>query len=479
MHSAPCLTSWNLIVAHLLPECTLAPDTREFQNVLYDSNPCLEVRYPGLLFITRREAEQLRRVLCSIVLGSIIGYERRSPDRPAGIRTMSVTALGACTFTLASMFAFVSGPMAWDASRISASIPSGVGFLGAGVVWKGFVKSATGDEDTHQVHGLTTAASIWLSAAVGVAAGGGMYFVATFSTLTIVLMLRFGPRNSDRPHDEHGNAPDRDNTDNTGAEANGRARDGDGAHDGDGGDTGEVGLGEIGLAPLVRRGSSGGADDSAEREALLPHGRMLSSSEQLATGTSLTFGSASWAPVGGLAPRQGGGGGAGGGGGGGVRDGGESEAEPGTPSLRGLRGGAPAAVGPEHQRMTRALLEAHAAAGADTGAGVGSPFSGLTQQHGGGGGGGGGGGDTDIEAGGAPPREWRRDDAAGERTPAPRSSTDRAPPPLPPRSPGASTDMSGGARRRPAAVAHARQASTSSTNRKLPRKPSASLMSST
>ncbi|KAG1652615.1 hypothetical protein FOA52_009173, partial [Chlamydomonas sp. UWO 241] len=67
----------DLIVAHLLPECTLAPDTREFQNVLYDSNPCLEVRYPGLLFITRREAEQLRRVLCSIVLGSIIGYERR------------------------------------------------------------------------------------------------------------------------------------------------------------------------------------------------------------------------------------------------------------------------------------------------------------------------------------------------------------------------------------------------------------------
>eukprot|EP00955_Chlamydomonas_euryale_P072775 361512-Chlamydomonas_euryale.AAC.3 len=99
------------------------------QNPLYDSDPCLEVRYAPLLWLTRRECEHLRRVLLSLLLGSLIGYERRSPDRPAGIRTMSVTALGACTFTLASAHAFVTGPMAWDSSRISASIPSGCGFL--------------------------------------------------------------------------------------------------------------------------------------------------------------------------------------------------------------------------------------------------------------------------------------------------------------------------------------------------------------
>ena len=59
--------------------------------------------------------------------------------RPAGIRTMSLVSLGACLFTLTSMFSFMSGPMSWDASRVSAAIPSGVGFLGAGLIWKGSV----------------------------------------------------------------------------------------------------------------------------------------------------------------------------------------------------------------------------------------------------------------------------------------------------------------------------------------------------
>lgn len=90
-------------------------------------------------------------MIFAVVLGSIIGYERRGPDRPAGIRIMSVTSLGACTFTLAGTFAFLSGPMTWDASRISASIPSGVGFLGAGLIWKGFVKQNDGNPDQHQV----------------------------------------------------------------------------------------------------------------------------------------------------------------------------------------------------------------------------------------------------------------------------------------------------------------------------------------
>ena len=85
--------------------------------------------------------------------------------------------------------------MIWDSSRISAAIPSGVGFLGAGIIWKGLVskKSKTG-EQLHEVRGLTTAASVWLSAAVGLAIGGNLYAVGILTTLLTVVILRFGPR---------------------------------------------------------------------------------------------------------------------------------------------------------------------------------------------------------------------------------------------------------------------------------------------
>ncbi|GMH51278.1 hypothetical protein TL16_g00975 [Triparma laevis f. inornata] len=82
--------------------------------------------------------------------------------------------------------------MSWDASRVAAAIPSGVGFLGAGLIWKGSV--GTGDNEVHQVHGLTTAASVWLSAAVGVGAGGGLYFICVYAVALIIMVLRFGPR---------------------------------------------------------------------------------------------------------------------------------------------------------------------------------------------------------------------------------------------------------------------------------------------
>ena len=82
----------------------------------------------------------------AVLIGALIGYERRSVDRPAGIRTMSLASLGACTFTICSTFAFVDGPMEWDGSRVSAAIPSGVGFLGAGLIWKG-----AGGDGKHEV----------------------------------------------------------------------------------------------------------------------------------------------------------------------------------------------------------------------------------------------------------------------------------------------------------------------------------------
>lgn len=69
--------------------------------------------------------------------------------------------------------------MGWDSSRVTAAIPSGVGFLGAGLIWKGSV--AVDGQQVQQVHGLTTAASVWLSAAVGVGCGGALYFTTAYA----------------------------------------------------------------------------------------------------------------------------------------------------------------------------------------------------------------------------------------------------------------------------------------------------------
>ena len=122
--------------------------------------------------------------------------------RPAGIRTMSLVSLGSCLFTITSTFAFLDGPMAWDASRVSAAIPSGVGFLGAGLIFKKEQHNSDGSDPTPMVHGLTTAASLWLSAAVGIACGGELYFAASFGTATMMLLLRFGPRGDDSKNDD-------------------------------------------------------------------------------------------------------------------------------------------------------------------------------------------------------------------------------------------------------------------------------------
>ena len=127
-----------------------------------------------------------------MLLGGIIGYERKSADRPAGIRTMSLVSLGSCFFTISSMRAFESSTMAWDAARVSAAIPSGVGFLGACLIWKG--SQGNGPDEVPAVHGLTTAASVWLSASIGVNAGGRMYIVAFYTAALVVIVLRIGPQ---------------------------------------------------------------------------------------------------------------------------------------------------------------------------------------------------------------------------------------------------------------------------------------------
>ena len=164
-------------------------------NPSYRPDPCRWRRYGVLLGLNKWEADMCCRVIISILMGSIIGFERRRAARPAGIRTMAMVCLGACVFTIDSMFAFVDGTMGWDASRVSAAIPSGVGFLGAASIWKGTRPKADANaEQVPEVHGLTTATSVWISAAVGLLCGGGLYVPALFATVLSVVYLRFAPR---------------------------------------------------------------------------------------------------------------------------------------------------------------------------------------------------------------------------------------------------------------------------------------------
>jgi putative Mg2+ transporter-C (MgtC) family protein len=125
-------------------------------------------------------ADQLDLVLrltVGLVLGAIIGFERELHSQPAGFRTHSVVALGAAIFTVVSAFAF-TGP-ASDPTRIAAQIVSGIGFIGAGTIIQG----------RGQVRGLTTAASLWSVAGIGMAAGAALYGVALAGTVLMLVVL--------------------------------------------------------------------------------------------------------------------------------------------------------------------------------------------------------------------------------------------------------------------------------------------------
>ena len=127
-------------------------------------------------------AETLLRLLVAAVLGSLIGFERERLLWAAGIRTHMLVCVGACLFMIVSAYGFapVLGPnVVLDPSRVAAQVVSGIGFLGAGAIL------ARGEI----VKGLTTAASIWTVAAIGLAVGGGLYFAAGVSTAVILAIL--------------------------------------------------------------------------------------------------------------------------------------------------------------------------------------------------------------------------------------------------------------------------------------------------
>jgi len=119
------------------------------------------------------EWEQLARLLVAALLGGAIGAERELSDQPAGLRTHMLLTIGACLFTLVSAYGFGHTS---DPSRIAAQIVTGIGFLGGGAILR---HGAT-------VRGMTTAGSIWATAAIGVVIGTGRFVLAIGSTVLIL-----------------------------------------------------------------------------------------------------------------------------------------------------------------------------------------------------------------------------------------------------------------------------------------------------
>lgn len=137
-------------------------------------------------------AEELRltlRLVYAALMGAALGKERSFAKHSAGVRTMALVAMGASAFTVCSIYGFLQFPGRYDPSRMAANVASGVGFVGAGVI-----TTSAHRDSMNVVHGLTTAATIWLSAGVGVACGVGLFRVATTAALTTITILRLGRR---------------------------------------------------------------------------------------------------------------------------------------------------------------------------------------------------------------------------------------------------------------------------------------------
>lgn len=124
------------------------------------------------------------RLIVAVLLGGTVGVERELAGQPAGLRTHALVSLGAALFTIIGLGFFITptepGLPAGDVVRIVSAIATGIGFLGAGAIVRG----------GGTVQGLTTAASLWATAAIGLAVGSGFFLLATVSVALILLILR-------------------------------------------------------------------------------------------------------------------------------------------------------------------------------------------------------------------------------------------------------------------------------------------------
>lgn len=112
------------------------------------------------------------QMLLTLILGFAIGFERKMRFKEAGVRTHTIVCVGACIYMLVSKYGFEGA----DTARVAAQIVSGIGFIGAGMIF--YHKQV--------VHGLTTAAGIWATAAIGMAVGSGLFIIAIISTVIII-----------------------------------------------------------------------------------------------------------------------------------------------------------------------------------------------------------------------------------------------------------------------------------------------------
>ena len=126
--------------------------------------------------ITSYELEFVIRIALAFIYGGLIGFERERVDRPAGLRTHILVALGSAQFTILSFYAFQGS----DPARIAAAIVAGIGFIGAGTIL----------QSKDKVTGITTAASLWITASIGMALGIGYYLIATIVVILTYVTLK-------------------------------------------------------------------------------------------------------------------------------------------------------------------------------------------------------------------------------------------------------------------------------------------------
>ncbi len=122
------------------------------------------------------ELVMVLRILLAAALGGIIGFQRRHAEKPAGLRDIILICTGSALFTIVSIYGFDIA----DPSRVAAGIVTGIGFLGAGAI----IRRGEG-----VIKGLTTAATIWVVAGIGMAAGTGLYLIAVVTTIVVLVVL--------------------------------------------------------------------------------------------------------------------------------------------------------------------------------------------------------------------------------------------------------------------------------------------------
>ena len=133
--------------------------------------------------ITWLDLEMIVRLIIAVGLGALIGYEREITQKPAGLSTHIFVCMGACLFTISSLYLINNGTLGtFDSTRIAAGIVTGISFIGAGSII-----ASKGD-----IKGITTAASLWVVAAIGLMIGFGIYLLPIIATIITFIILQLG-----------------------------------------------------------------------------------------------------------------------------------------------------------------------------------------------------------------------------------------------------------------------------------------------